>query len=241
MISFIAPAHNEAQLLGRTLAALREAAAEVAMPTELIVVDDASTDATARIAAEHGARVISVAYRQIARVRNAGARAASGTLLVFVDADTVVPPATLRATLRAVEQGAVGGGAVLHFDGPLPRWWRASAWMLTGAMRLGRLAAGAYLFCTRAAFEATGGFDERLFVTEELVLSRALQRVGRVVVLREGVHTSGRKFRTHPVSGLVRPLLALARRGPVALRRREGLELWYGPRRPDPGGDGGAS
>ena len=99
-------------------------------------------------------------------------------------------------------------------------------------MRLGRLAAGCYLFCTRAAFEAAGGFDERLFATEELTLSRALARQGRVVILREAVVSSGRKLRTHSAWEIVQLLAAVARQGPQALRSRERLELWYGRRRP---------
>lgn len=57
---------------------------------EIIVVDDASTDATGAIATEEGARVTRVAYRQISATRNAGAKVARGEILFFVDADTIV-------------------------------------------------------------------------------------------------------------------------------------------------------
>jgi glycosyltransferase involved in cell wall biosynthesis len=87
MLSFVIPAYNEELLLGRTLEAIRTAAAASCEPFETIVVDDASTDRTAAIAAEHGARVIPVHFRQISRTRNAGARAAAGEFLLFVDAD----------------------------------------------------------------------------------------------------------------------------------------------------------
>jgi glycosyltransferase involved in cell wall biosynthesis len=58
---------------------------------EVIVVDNASTDRTAEIALASGARVVPVPEHNIGRVRNAGASAAAGDLLVFLDADTVVP------------------------------------------------------------------------------------------------------------------------------------------------------
>src|SRR5881296_3640911 len=88
MISFIVPAYNEELELSSTIASIRVAASGVTQPYEIIVVDDASVDATAQIAAVAGARVISIDRRQIAAARNAGARAAQGEYLFFVDADT---------------------------------------------------------------------------------------------------------------------------------------------------------
>jgi len=234
MISFIVPAYNEEPLIGRTLAAIQAAARETAEPCEVIVVDDGSTDRTAKVAGESGARVVSVHYRQIARTRNAGARAAAGEILVFVDADTIITPSTLRATLAALDAGAVGGGASLRLDGRIPWHGRLLLLLVRTGMRLGQLAAGCYLFCTRAAFEAAGGFDERLFATEEIALSRALARQGRVVILRETVESSGRKLRTHSGWEILRMMSAVARHGPRVLRSRERLELWYGSRRTDP-------
>src|SRR6266536_3003328 len=88
MISFVVPAHNEQAYLGRTLQAIHESAHVVGQPFEIIVVDDASTDATAEVARQHNAIVLPVNHRQIAATRNAGGRAARGDRLFFVDADT---------------------------------------------------------------------------------------------------------------------------------------------------------
>lgn len=120
LISFIIPAHNEERLLGRTLSAIDQAARALGDPVEIIVVDDASTDRTAGIAHAQGARVVSVTCRQIAATRNAGAREASGETLVFVDADTIVTEAAVRAAIAAMRGGAVGGGCAFRFDGRLP-------------------------------------------------------------------------------------------------------------------------
>jgi glycosyltransferase involved in cell wall biosynthesis len=239
-ISFIIPAHNEEQLLGRTLSALHAAAATAAavdgvdVGYEVIVVDDDSDDRTAAIAHAAGARVVPVTHRQIARARNAGARVATGDLLIFVDADTVIDAATLRATVAAIDAGAVGGGALLRFDGPLPLLAKGIAAATRFTMQLTGMAAGAYIFCTREAFDAVGGFDESLFVTEELTLSRALSRVGRMIILRESVLTSGRKARTHSGRELLAPLTRMFRYGLETRRQREHLDLWYGGRRHDP-------
>ena len=78
MISFIVPAYNEEHELSDTLTAIREAASGATQPYKVIVVDDASTDATPKLASDAGAKVIPINRRQIAASRNAGARAAQG-------------------------------------------------------------------------------------------------------------------------------------------------------------------
>ena len=110
MVSFIIPAHNEEALLGRTLASVHAAARALGEPYEVVVADDASTDRTGAVAREQGARVVAVNRRQIAAARNAGARAAAGGLLVFVDADTVVTPRVVRAAARALSRGRSAAG-----------------------------------------------------------------------------------------------------------------------------------
>jgi glycosyltransferase involved in cell wall biosynthesis len=241
MVSFIIPAHNESLLLPATLRALSAAAATALRePHETIVVDDASTDATATIARQHGARVIPVNHRQIAATRNAGARAARGDLLIFIDADTTVTPAALRAAVAAVRQrGAIGGGCAFRFDPPVPLYGRIVQAVAEPLYRALGLASGCFLFCTRPAFDAAGGFDQTLYAAEEAALSLALHKQGRFVFLKDHVTTSARKLRTHSPREALVLFLKMARSGPNAFRRREGLDLWYGPRRPDPAAPAG--
>jgi glycosyltransferase involved in cell wall biosynthesis len=234
MISFVVPAHDEEQLIGRTLTAIHTAARELAGPYELIVVDDGSSDRTAAIARAHGATVIAVTFRQIARARNAGAHAATGATLIFVDADTVVHVGALRAAVRALQAGAVGGGATVMVDGRLPVWGTLLLPLVRALLRAARVPAGCFVFCTRAAFEAVGGFDERLYAAEEIAFGRALRRQGPVVTLDETVLTSGRKLRTHSGWETLRLFAAVARRGTSSIRSRDQLSMWYGLRRADP-------
>lgn len=234
MISFVIPAHDEERLLGATLSAVTSAAAGLTEPWEIVVVDDASHDRTGEIALHHGARVVRVEHRHIAATRNAGARAARGERLVFVDADTLVTGAVVEAASHAFDQGCAGGGAHVRFDGRLPAYAAPMLVALSWLMRHGRLAAGCFLFCTRAAFERAGGFDESVFVAEEIFLSRALGRQGRFVVVEETVVSSGRKLRAYTPAEVGRILAALGVRGLAGVRTREGLDLWYGPRREDP-------
>src|SRR5258708_12427538 len=118
MISFVVPAYNEERYLAATLESIHAAARAVGEPYEIVVADDASTDATAAIAEEGGARVVRVEKRQIAATRNAGARAGTGNRLIFVDADTKVNEAVVRAALPAMDNAVVGCCAALLFDAP---------------------------------------------------------------------------------------------------------------------------
>ncbi len=186
------------------------------------------------MAVENGARVVPVTHRQIAATRNSGARAATGDVFIFVDADTLLNPAVVRAAMQALRDGAVGGGCDLRFDGRLPMWARLMVRSFRPVYRIGRLASGSFLFCTRRAFEAAGGFDESLFAAEEAAMSKALRHQGRFVVLRETVVTSGRKLRAYSAWEVFGVLSRLAFFGRKALGRREGLDIWYGTRRDDP-------
>jgi glycosyltransferase involved in cell wall biosynthesis len=229
MLSFIIPAHNEERLVGAAIDSAHASARPTGRPYEVIVVNDASTDRTAAVAAEHGARVIDVGHRHIAATRNAGARAASGNVLFFLDADTRANPPAVRAALRALDRGAVGGGCVFRYDGPVP-WWAHVLYPIgVGVGRATATVGGAFLFCRRADFEAVGGFDERFFAAEDLAFVRALQRSGRFVVPRPTVLTSNRKLDRLTLWGALAELFRVVVRGPEAYRKKEGLGLWYGP------------
>jgi glycosyltransferase involved in cell wall biosynthesis len=235
--SIIVPSYNEEDFLPGTLAGL--ACAMNACPDaegEVLVVDNASTDRTARVALGMGVRVIAEPHRQIARARNAGAAAARGDWLVFVDADTSVPARTLRRALDMLRSGRfVGGGARVEFDRPCAPDVRLSlyGWMLLS--RFFRWAAGSFLFCRRDAFEAVEGFDERYYASEEIHLSRVLRRWGagrglQFGVLSECVYTSYRKmdwFSRGQMGAMAMRLLLDFRR----TRSRAECTMWY--ERPD--------
>ena len=98
--------------------------------------------------------------------------------------------------------------------------------------RLARWAAGCFLFCTRAAFEAAGGFDERYYASEEIWLSKALKRAGRFVILGTFVTSSARKLEGRTpleILGMVARLLAAGR--PGLMRRGGATDFWYPKRR----------
>ncbi len=234
LISFVIPAWNEESVLGPTLEALAVAARRLDLPSEVIVADDSSTDRTAEIARQHGARVVSVQHRQISATRNAGAREARGDLLIFIDADTIVTPQVVCAAVEAVRTGAVGGGCAIRYSGRLPAYLRVFIPIEVWFAQKMRMAFGCFLFCTREAFDAVGGFDPTIYATEEVTMSLALHRQGRFVCLRECVSTSGRKLRTHSTAEWFIQIYRITFARQRYIRDRAAMGVWYGERRPDP-------
>jgi glycosyltransferase involved in cell wall biosynthesis len=228
MISFIVPAHNEQAVLGWTLQAIHDSARIVGQPYEIIVVNDASTDATAEVARQNNATVLSVSHRQIAATRNSGGRAARGERLFFIDADTTANPQAIASALRAMDKGAAGGGAPTWPGDAVPLYVWLLALVYVIPAKLAGFTGGAFMFSTREAFHASGGFDERLYWGEEGSFALALKRVGRFVVIWEPVRTSGRRFRT--MSGFqVLTTLGRACISPFKMfTRRSSVEkIWY--------------
>ena len=233
MISFVIPAHDEAREIRGTLDALQAATAALQLEHEIVVVADACSDDTAAIAGACGARVLVVEHRHIAATRNSGARHASGDCLVFVDADTCVDADLLRAAMTALRDGAVGGGATVRLSGATTAYQRLAMRVLGWAFRVTGIAPGCFIFCTRAAFDGAGGFDERYFAGEDVAISRALARHGRFVILRDYVSTSARKLRTFTAREQLRLLWQFTLRGRRVLHTRQHLQLWYTKRRHD--------
>jgi glycosyltransferase involved in cell wall biosynthesis len=234
--SIIIPAYNEAAELPATLAAIRAAMAEQTLSGECIVVDNNSTDATSEIARDAGVdQVVFEPINQIARARNAGVAASRGRHLIFVDADTRISSTLLSEALRLLEAGTrVAGGAIIEFDatvkiGPIGRIGLA-AWKLIS--KLTRTAAGSFLFCRRDAFEAIGGFDQKLYASEEVRLSRLLRKWGRErglsfeIITSAPAHTSARKLQWYSgpkMLGWIFFMMLV----PIAVRSRKLCGFWY--------------
>src|SRR5262249_54475239 len=224
-LSFIVPAHNEASELPKTLPSLRAAAEASRRTFELIVVDDASTDETARIAEDFGARVTHIDRRQIAASRNAGAAAARGDIFFFVDADTRIRVEHVSDGIEALKQGYSGGSARVAFDSDLPFWGRFLLRVFDLLYFGAELGVGAFIFTRRATFETVGGFDEQFFAGEEVYLTLALKKLGYFKILPTPIVTSARKLRMHSPTFVLRQSLFVILRGERGLRHREKLAL----------------
>lgn len=229
MLSFIVPAYNEELELPATLAAIGDAAQD--RQCEIIVVDDASTDATAEIARQAGAQAVSINRRQIAAARNAGAHAARGDLLFFVDADTRINREHVTGAVASLNCGYSGGSARVITDGAVPLWGRVFVKTFCTIYFAANLGAGAFLFTTRENFEKIGGFNEELFIGEEVYFSLALRKIGRFKILREPIVTSGRKLRMYSAGKVLGNMMTVICGGMRVARSREKLDLWYDGKR----------
>jgi glycosyltransferase involved in cell wall biosynthesis len=198
--SIVVPARNEERFIGACLASICAAAAPYPDSVEVIVVLNRCSDGTEAIARSFGARTVEAPGKNLAIVRNTGARAASGDILVTIDADSVMAPQTLTEIDRLLDTGKfIGGGAVVRLErmslGIAMTYVPLLLWIV---FWLG-LSAGIF-WVRRADFEAIGGFNESLLSAEDLDLAIRLKAYGRSQGKRFGtlwrapITTSCRKF-----------------------------------------------
>jgi GT2 family glycosyltransferase len=204
-VSVVVPVFNDPGNLAECLSAL---AAGRDGDTEIVVVDDASTDDTPRVAEGFGVRLVRLdTNRGPGGARNAGARVARGDVLFFVDADVVVAPdaldrvraafaadSALAAVFGSYDERPRAAGLVSQYRNLLHHWVHQQAspeastfWAGCGAVR-------------RPVFEAMGGFDERRFPTssiEDIELGYRLRRAGyriRLDKALQGTHLKRWRF-----------------------------------------------
>jgi rSAM/selenodomain-associated transferase 2 len=190
MVSVIVPVHNEANYLSATLDSVADSKAQ----KEVIVVDAGSVDGTLELAGQKATRLLISSRRQRAHQMNLGARHARGSILLFLHADTVLPPEALDHIESSLsKERVIGGGFARRYD--------SSSWFLRTTCLLASLRTrltGWFLgdqaiFVRRCAFEELGGFRD-LDLFEDLDLSRRMAKAGQVVTLLPPVITSSRRF-----------------------------------------------
>ena len=204
--SVIIPAHNEERYIGKCLRAVRSASKYAAPDeVEVIVVANRCTDKTAEIARSMGARVLVNDQKCIAAIRNTGVRAATGEIIVTIDADSLMTKDSLVEIRELLGSGDyIGGGANPKFDRMSLGIACCAAYvalnLLPVMLRNGGYLSGAMFWCYRRDFEAVGGFDETLVSLEDMDFAVRLKKRGIVCGKRYGtlrrsyVLTSARKF-----------------------------------------------
>lgn len=204
MLSVIIPTLDEAASIATCLARLQAARSAGA---EVIVVDGGSSDATRKIAAPLCDRVIE-APRGRALQMNAGARASTGEVLLFLHADTILPDAVPFAMPHGLLQHEQAWGRFdVRIDGEHPLL-PVVAFFMNLRSRLTGIATGDQaIFVRREAFERVKGFPE-IPLMEDVAFSKAMKRLYRPVCLRERVVTSGRRWEKR---GTLRTILLMWR------------------------------
>lgn len=190
MLSIVIPTLNEAANLERLLPELARTCPEA----EVIVADGGSADGTADVVRRFPFARLIAAERGRARQMNAGAARAGGQVLLFLHADTRLPPGAQRVVLEAVgAPGVVGGRFDVRFDNPRPIFGLIAT-MMNLRSRLSRISTGDQaIFVRRLVFESLGGYPD-IPLMEDVEFSRRLKRRGRVACLGLRVTTSARKW-----------------------------------------------
>jgi rSAM/selenodomain-associated transferase 2 len=183
-VSVVIPTLDEAERIGATIDAAFAAGA-----SEVIVADGGSRDATIAIAKARGARVVS-GERTRGQQLNQGASAASGNALVFVHADTLLPPGAAAAIEAALQHSVFGGFRISFLEPGL----RIVAFMINVRTRFTRAPWGDQAqFVRRETFLRIGGYPD-MPIMEDYEFARRMKRAGRATLLPLHVRTSGRRF-----------------------------------------------
>lgn len=205
MISVIIPTLNESSTIARTLTRT------VALGfDEIIVSDGGSTDSTPQMVQACCARVPAVrlvtAPTGRARQLNEGVKACNSDILLFLHADTELPPhakTVIESTLK--NSLVVGGRFDVRFDRP-SRWGTVISWFMNRRSRLTGIATGDQaIFVRRRIFEQMGGFPD-IPLMEDIEFSRRLKRQGPTAALTDCVTTS---FRRWQKNGPLRTILLM--------------------------------
>jgi glycosyltransferase involved in cell wall biosynthesis len=202
MISVVIPARNEEEYLPATIAALQ---AQTYRNFEIIVVANGCNDRTAEVGREQGCRVFELGDRGLGAARNRGGREAVGQILVFLDADTLLPKETLKTIAAKFRR--------CHSCGTL--WGepdsRRLSYKLIYAMK--NFIHGLHLHCGSSGvilcwkddFVKIGGFDESLYLRENSHLMKRLLRFGRYCfIARTPAITSMRRYDTNGAGEMLR-------------------------------------
>ncbi len=239
-LSIIIPAFNEERLIMHCLDSVAESLAANQKPgftAEIIVVDNNSTDKTAELATQAGAKVVFEPINQIGRARNSGATVATGEWLLFVDADSLLNPGMVTDILNMIESGQyVGCGSVMHMP-DLPWWGKAAIQLWTVFSVVFHWASGALVVCRADAFREVGGFNQELFAADEIDLSQLLKKWGRkhglkfTILTRHPLVTSPRKVQLYSGWEIISQILRVLFSPRRSLQDKKKLPIWYDGRR----------
>ena len=202
LFSILIPAHNEEKYIGKCFVSIKNASLQYPGRVEVIVTANRCTDKTVEIAKFYSARVVYEDAKNLAMIRNAGAKAATGEIIITIDADSCMSQDMLIEIEKEIRTDkSIGGCAKLMMERTSPGiFFNMHVIATIGAITNG-LPRGAGLFwCRKTDFDAIGGFDEKLRVAEDIDFAKRLKQYGKkkkkkfIRLPRAFVITSTRKF-----------------------------------------------
>lgn len=234
-ISIIIPAYNEAEIIYQNLQNIENSFNHVNcdFEKEFIVCDNNSSDETAKLAKQFGAKTVFESFNQISKARNTGAKYASGDWLVFIDADSWPSISLIQKMFETIlDTGYVGGSSKVKFNNA-PIWWKTSWEISNISMKLLKLTpTGAFLFCEKNAFNYVGGFNTDLFILEDLDFVHKLRKFGyrnnkKFTILNEPIYSSARKSKIFGPKAFIKMAVTLSKNGKQALKNKNNFPQWY--------------
>jgi glycosyltransferase involved in cell wall biosynthesis len=198
-ISVIIPARNEESFIGGCLESIEAAAGDFAGEVEVIVSLNRCTDKTEEIARRYGAIIVNEDSKNLSRIRNRGACAATGDVIVTIDADSHMTPNMLKEIDRRLAAGDCIGGGVAILPERLSLGILISALLLVPYGIVHRISGGLF-WCFRSDFQAIGGFNDSLITLEDVDFAKRLKAYGEQrgkrfkTIMRAHIVTSCRKF-----------------------------------------------
>lgn len=216
-VSFVVPAYNEENFIGACLESIMREIAAAPCETEVIVVNNASTDATReRALAVPGVRVVDEPRKGLVRARQAGYEAATGDLIANIDSDTRLTPGWLTTVLREFDRNpdmlALSGPLIYYDMGAAGRmmvrmfYWVgfATYLFLHHVLKKGAMIQGGNFVIRKSALDAIGGYDTSIeFYGEDTDVARRVSRIGRVKwTFALPVYSSARRMNSEGIAAV---------------------------------------
>lgn len=235
-ITVVIPAYNEERYIAKTLQALSNAKTRYEKKTmnkiEVLVVNNNSSDKTALICSKYDVRLLQEKNQQIAACRNHGARVSKGEILIFLDADTIVPMNFFKIIEKNLStQKIIGGSAKLISDNNnmiskiMYALWNIFSLLLPFK--------GAVLYCYRDTFFEIGGFDESFYALEDVKFSIQLKKIGKkynkkfISNKSLSVITASRKFKNIEMKKIIKMIHQILLNPFSFYRKKEIVGCWF--------------